>query len=71
MPMSAVVKGFGCRPLHGSATGLWGRRSKTSKGGNRWVGEASTGRASYGDFAQALGFRGRFDGAGDGATACR
>jgi hypothetical protein len=33
--MSAPVKVFGCRPIPDGATASEGRRTKTSKGGNR------------------------------------
>jgi hypothetical protein len=37
-PMAESVKVFGCRPLANDATRFGGRRTKTSKGGNRGKG---------------------------------
>src|ERR1700693_6383237 len=47
----ANVKGFGCRPGDGGATGTEGRRPKASKGGNRGNGYVGRCGARYGDLS--------------------
>jgi hypothetical protein len=51
--MSAIVKGFGCRPLPNVATGSGGRRPKASKGGNRGRGNVWAAAMGYGDLSAA------------------
>jgi len=48
--IAPFVKVFGCRPLTGAATDSGGRRTKTSKGGNRgkWTRSCS---GLYGDLS--------------------
>jgi len=47
---TANVKVFGCRPHDGRATRTRGRRTKTSKGGNR--GKEGTDRAAIRDLGR-------------------
>ena len=54
---SAIVKVFGCRLMTDGAanSAVGGRRSKTSKGGNRGNGYVRRFRGLYGDLAAARG----------------
>ena len=58
--MTALVKVFGCRPHYDGATCTGGRRTKTSKGGNR-AGRTYAGaaRSTYGDLRAARNLNGR------------
>ena len=53
--MSPSVKGFGCRPLTADAALSGGRRTKTSKGGNRGKGYAGGAARYNGALAAAFG----------------
>src|ERR1700693_2291875 len=48
---SLAVRGVGCRPCDGGATGTEGRRPKASKGGNRGNGYVGRCGARYGDLS--------------------
>jgi hypothetical protein len=52
MSFSEFVKVFGCRPLMDSAASAGGRRTKTSKGGNRDGGTCED-APHYGDLSAA------------------
>jgi hypothetical protein len=51
--MSLIVKVFGCRPHTSAATGSGGRRTKTSRGGNRGKGTCEAAVVRYGDLSAA------------------